>query len=151
MKKLPAIDILRAKFAYDPESGVVWNKLQGRRAGTVTKQGYRKIKIDDSQYQEHRIIWMLVTGDDPGELTIDHINRISTDNRWDNLRICTIQDNKMNGSGRGIYFDKRRGNWSAKLKHQGKLLHIGTHRCPLIARVMFEEASRSYRGEYSGC
>ena len=151
MKRLPTIEILRERFSYDPDTGEVWNKLQGRRAGKVTKQGYRTIKIDDSQYQEHRIIWMLVTGADPEDKVIDHINRIGTDNRWCNLRICSQAQNKMNASGRGIYKDKRRGIWVAKIRHKGHLHHIGADKCPLIARVMFEEASRLHRGEYSGC
>ena len=39
-----------------------------------------------------------MTGDDPGDLQVDHINRHKDDNGWHNLRLLTGSDNCYNRS-----------------------------------------------------
>ena len=55
------------------------------------------MKLDGKNYLKHRLIgiqWIL--NDDPDNKTqIDHINRIRTDNRIENLRWVTHQENAM--------------------------------------------------------
>lgn len=54
-------------------------------SGSLDRDGYLIIKVKGKQYKAHRIVWLLHHGDFPnGE--IDHINRIRTDNRIENLR-----------------------------------------------------------------
>ena len=45
--------------------------------------------------QIHRIIWKWVTGEEPG-YTIDHINRIPSDNRIRNLRVADWSTQMLN-------------------------------------------------------
>ena len=45
---------------------------------------YRKLTFDREIYLSHRIIWMWMTGEDPGEMEVDHIDRDRFNNRWSN-------------------------------------------------------------------
>lgn len=55
---------------------------------------------------------------------VDHINGNRLDNRKCNLRICTKQQNKMNiPIYKGYY--KYKNKWIAKIKKDGKQIHLG--------------------------
>ena len=152
MKKMPTLDIIRSRYSYDPETGVVTQKLTSKAVSGRCKRGYGRVRIDKQYYQLHRVIWVLMTGDDPGDKLIDHINRDPTDNRWNNLRLVTVSQNQQNTTGWNIYRDKREGRskpWRATIRHEGKLQVIGTYACPLIARLAFEDKAKDIRGDYS--
>lgn len=76
----------------------------------------------------HRLI-----ADTPAHLQADHINRRRLDNRRCNLRNVTGSVNTRNQgisprntSGfRGVTWDKSRGKWQAKTKHQGRWIFLG--------------------------
>jgi hypothetical protein len=75
----------------------------------------------------------MVTGNDPGESTIDHINRNPLDNRLKNLRLADSSLQNRNQGKRansvsaykGVCFDKSKGKWKAKAWLSGKTKHIG--------------------------
>jgi hypothetical protein len=82
-------------------------------------------------YMAHRLAWRMMTGDDPDELTIDHINRNPFDNRWENLRLADNslqQRNKRNrgeSTHKGVCFDRSRGKWLAQVKVNGGCKNLG--------------------------
>ncbi len=100
---MPKLMLDRAKQAihYDPETGrLTWLVDEGKRrvgkeAGGSLMKGYKRLRIDKEQYSHHQVAWLLVTGEWPAS-SIDHINRIKTDNRWDNLRLATQSQNNAN-------------------------------------------------------
>lgn len=55
--------------------------------GSLDKYGYLIIKVKGRQIKAHRLVWFLCNGDFP-KYEIDHINRVRTDNRIENLRIA---------------------------------------------------------------
>jgi len=74
-----------------------WNgKYAGRPAFTcVDPRGYSKGMIDQKMVWAHRVALALRDGEWPqGE--VDHINRNKRDNRIQNLRVVTHQQNAMN-------------------------------------------------------
>jgi hypothetical protein len=93
---------LRALLDYDPDTGVFtwrnprtyWHKV-GDVAGSVNGRGYRILGICGRYYAEHRLAWFYVHGAWPTH-TIDHINRVRTDNRIANLRDVTMRENNLN-------------------------------------------------------
>lgn len=64
---------------------------------------------------------------------VDHVNRNTLDNRISNLRIASHSQNNMNKSLQsnntsgvtGVRFDKNRNKWVAKIKKDGKTIHLG--------------------------
>ena len=144
MNIMPTAERLLALFEYNAETGVLTRKRTGN---TVTT---RNVKIGrKEQYLKHRVIWVMMTGKDPGEICIDHIDRDPSNNRWINLRLATHQENMQNYSCKGVTYDKRRNKWRAQIQHEGRKQHIGYCDCPLLARMMYMEKSRELRGEYS--
>ena len=100
IKQLPSLEKLQAVFKYNPETGILTrdDKPVGCRGNGC---GYT-VKLDYVLYRVARIIWKLQTGNDPGDMYVDHINRDPYDNRWENLRLVTQQQNQMNRSGGNI-------------------------------------------------
>ena len=63
--------------------------------GTIA-QGYQKVFIRSKPYLLHRLILQSFTPvEDPSNWTVDHINGIRTDNRLENSRWVTGEDNTM--------------------------------------------------------
>ena len=96
---------IEAFLKYDPQTGnLTWlargipkfdNKLAGKTAGTIRATGYLQIRFDKKTYLAHRVAWRLAHGNWP-ELEIDHINGDPSDNRLENLRVCTTLENRRN-------------------------------------------------------
>lgn len=136
-KPLPSASHLREILAYDQDTGELrwrsgkagWTKA-GRMAGYVDHRGYINVCIGGLTYRAHRLIWAIVTGNDPGHLHIDHINRNTGDNRFSNLRIVPQSLNLQNTSIRkdnssgfvGVGYSKKDKKWLARLKVGGKFV-----------------------------
>jgi hypothetical protein len=92
------VERLRELLTYDPETGELRWRVTRRRAakgslaGTLNRNGYRNIEVEQRCYKAHRLAWLYVTGEWPKE-TIDHINCKRDDNRWANLRQATTAEN----------------------------------------------------------
>ena len=100
--ELPSKEILEDLLEYNPETGELKFKANGKQAGTEQNTGIR-ICINYKRYLAHRLIWVLMTGEDPKELTVDHINRDNKDNRWANLRLATQEEQNLNRGFKGYY------------------------------------------------
>lgn len=110
MKKNTIPEVVKELFDYNPKTGVVlwkghkYKKHNGKPAGTRRKDSEGLIlqfTVDGKQlrFQGARIIWYLHTGEDPGDFCIDHINGDRNDNRFQNLRLATHQQNNWNRRG----------------------------------------------------
>jgi len=68
-------------------------------------------------------------------VVVDHINGDKLDNRKQNLRICTQQQNTFNSklpvtnnSGiKGVYWCNKRLKWVAQISHNGKTIPLGRY------------------------
>ena len=99
--------------------------------------GYIVTDIDRSPIRMHRFIL-----DYDGELQIDHWDRVRHNNQKENLRYATNQQNSFNKDTLGVYFDKSRNKWVARLVMDGKnMLHkrFETFNDALIARLNAEQ------------
>ncbi len=139
-RSLPPLSRLNELFSLDHETGELTWKVRrrgvkvGARAGSFNKSnGYRNLMIDGVNYREHRVIYYMATGHDPGSLHIDHIDTDRANNRPSNLQLVTNQVNtqaqtvsKYNTSGfTGVSFYKQTDKWQALIKIDGKKKHLG--------------------------
>ena len=108
--KIIPIEAAKDRLSYEGTSGfLTWktrpNKQSGDgRAGSVDAHGYRVVHIDGTSYKAHRVIWSIMTGEQP-PCEIDHIDRDRGNNRWDNLRDgtnCVNQTNRPHKTAYGL-------------------------------------------------
>ena len=156
MISLPSVELLRERFNYDEHTGVVTYKVSpkvsaiktGETAGSLTVRGdYYKVIIDKTTYMLHRIIWKLVTGQDPGELEIDHHNRNGNDNRFQNLRLATIEEQEANKIKRGTA--KCGNRFNARILIEGKRITLGCFDTEEQAHKAYQLKCKEVRGEFA--
>ena len=131
VRPLPEADELRKVFSYDPESGALKRRGQKKPITTETPEGYISVKFKAKKWPAHRFIWKIQTGEDPEIL--DHINGVTNDNRWTNLRSVSDRENSrnraistLNTSGvTGVHWHKVNKKWTARIKIKGRWLYIG--------------------------
>ena len=88
-------DYIRNHFKY--ENGIITRNDRKGGMGSFDKDGYLIIKIKGRQFKAHRLAWFLVYGEFP-KSELDHINRIRSDNRIENLRESNRQQQNKNKS-----------------------------------------------------
>ena len=147
MKRID-ITAIKAVVNYDPETGEFTRIKSGRVITSKDKDGYIRINIGNARYSAHRVAWALHNGEDPGDITVDHINGVVDDNRACNLRRATASQQSANKRG-SLGIGKRYFGWIAQTKHQGRNIWIGTYDCPLMARLAYEDKMRELHGEYA--
>jgi hypothetical protein len=105
---------------------------KGTIAGTTASKQYRTIRILGKTHAAHRVIWLIVHGHCPKH-KIDHIDGNPLNNRIENLRDVTADENNRNmkrpnnnTSGHiGVYWDKTRSRWAAFIKVGRKQTTVG--------------------------
>lgn len=88
---------------------------------------------------------------------VDHINRDKTDNRKNNLRLCTQQKNLRNSSIKsnnssgvtGVGFDKKYNFWRARICIGYKNIHLGYFDKKEDAIKARLRAEKKYYGEFA--
>jgi hypothetical protein len=90
-------------------------------------------------------------------MEVDHINCNTLDNRKENLRICTHEQNtqntkihKDNKSGyKGVYYAKWAHKYRAEIQHFGKRVKLGYFDTAENAWLAYCKASKDFHGEYA--
>jgi len=151
---------LRENF-YIKDGDLYWKKSPARRiksdtrAGGYDGYGYRKVRFKGKLHLVHRVIWAIHHDEWPnGE--IDHINGIKDDNRIENLRLVTSQQNKANTgirshntSGfRGVSYYKRIDKYRATIGVDGNHIHLGYYPTPEEASRVYKETTKEWFGEF---
>lgn len=105
-----------------------YNLLRGRKPYLIN--GYPCISIDNKHVKVHH----LVMGKPRKGLEVDHINRDKMDNRRENLRFVSRQENNLNRGAWGksgercVFLDKtckRNKPWKVEVKRHGKKFTLG--------------------------
>jgi hypothetical protein len=168
IRALPSVEYLRECFSYDPESGLlkwktrprnhfstykgwaVWNANNAKvRAGNVKPNGYRRVIINGVSYQEHRIIYKLIFGAEPGT-SVDHIDGNPSNNKAKNLRAASHTEQKWNAHIRrdnssGFRGVSRAGSrWAARINNK----HLGCFASREDAAAVYETVARKLHGKF---
>ena len=95
------------------------------RTNKPNSQGYIEIRIGAKLYRAHRLIMLAFVGE--SDQDVDHINRIKTDNRFENLRYCTNRENGLNTDRSDIAkgYTWNQNKWRAQIRINNKTKYLG--------------------------
>jgi hypothetical protein len=150
----PSYDYVNSILRYDPETGILtwrerprehfatvgvwkrWNtRYSGTEAGALREDRntfYRKINIDGRFYKAHRLAYLLFWGVWPKK-DIDHVDGDGLNNRWDNLRDVSHEENHRNARKKsnntsgvnGVCWHKARKKWHTRIQVDGRNVCLG--------------------------
>lgn len=159
---LPNLEQVGATFGYDPITGALTWKICtsnrapiGSPAGSRNASGHIMVTFFGHRIFAHRIGWFLTYGAWPGE--IDHKNRNPSDNRIENLREVTHQQNIINRklqsnnkTGlRGISWDQNRKKWRAAIGINGRTTTIGRYKTKSEAQTAYFQKAKEIHGIFN--
>ena len=152
---------LKKWLHYDPQTGIfTWAITHspvkaGDVAGSIHHSGYVVIRHFGKLYIAHRLAVLYMTGDWPNE-EVDHKNGKRSDNRWINLRQCSVSQNRMNNlmdlnytsSITGVRWRENDKLWIARINVRGKDVYLGCFREKDPAVAARRMAEDKYFGEF---
>lgn len=170
------LEWIRAKFTYESDTGILRHAhddpglffKKGDPAGFQKRCGYLAVSLHNTaiglrhrQVTVHRIAWFLHHSEWTTE-NIDHVNLDKLDNRIENLRLATLQQNSVNSAKRrtwcgkpclnrlkGAYLCKKNGRWYSTIKLNGRTIWLGWHSTEEEAAAAYATAALKHHGEYA--
>ena len=155
MKLIP---LTQGKFALvdDAEAGKVlpWKWYAQKDKNTFyAKRCVRKPDGTRMKLQMHRVI-MGITNH---SIQVDHRSGNGLDNRRSNLRVATHGQNQRNAAKRkdntsgmrGVGWNKHAGKWQARIRANGKRIHLGYFTDIAAAKAARTAAELKYHGQFS--
>lgn len=144
-----------SEYFYYQDGKLYWLSTN-KEAGYIHGSGYVRVGLQGRSYAAHRIIYELHYGPIPEGYEIDHINHDRIDNRIENLRLVTHQQNNCNRTLQsnnktgvsGIHWDNRRCKYVVRITVQGHKYHIGyfnTFEEAVTARKQAEVSNRFHK------
>lgn len=151
-------------YSYDPvNGGLIWKAYKdprrsgrakiGNKVGGDDGHGYLMCMLLGHKFKVHQVVWLICHGEFP-KMSIDHINRNRRDNKIDNLRLATDQQNMFNIHAStkkyvGVRKDDKGHGYSANIGHNNKKIYLGYFKTKEEAYEAYVKASREIRGEFS--
>ena len=148
MTELEKCQLAKEKgFTYCPVSGEI-KGIYGKLITNKDTQGYTMVQLDieGKKYSiiGHRLAWFLHYGTLPIN-SIDHIDGNTSNNKIDNLRDVTNQQNQWNQTkAKGYSWDKSANKFRAAIKINGKKKHLGLFQTEQEARNAYLRAKETY-------
>lgn len=150
---------IHALFEYK-DGALYWRKHNGKcpagtRAGYKNTNGYVQIGIRGKRYYAHRLIYMLFHNQLPEFL--DHIDGNRSNNRYENLRPATANQNMHNRkrsvnntSGvKGVAWAEHANKWLAYCWVDKKQYHLGYYADLAEAAEAVKVFREKHHGEYA--
>lgn len=152
----------RRIYAYDSEiGGLVWiahsnpahpgRAKIGSRVGGDDGHGYLMCKLLGSSFKVHQVVWLMHKGQFPGS-PIDHRDRNRRNNRIENLRLASDQQNMVNTKKSlrpycGV--SKAPTGFNARIQVGGKKIYLGFFTSADEAASAYRAACKQIHGEFS--
>jgi len=144
--------LTRGKFAivdpedYDLLSRCKWCAVKDSNTYYAVRSRQNK------QIRMHREIMKV-----PKHLVCDHINHNGLDNRKNNLRICTKQQNTHNQKPRktgtskykGVDWNKRQRKWRARIYYESRCHYLGYFNNEIDAAKAYDKKARELFKEFA--
>lgn len=159
---MPSQEELKDLFDYHPDGCFIRKKARGtQKVGSICRgkredSGYRRMPINHNLYLAHRLIWKWHNGTEPEFL--DHINRNRDDNRIENIRQASKNENcrhqgipANNTSGYigvGANKSKHGGAWIASIAFNGNKISLGYYPSIKQAVMVYNDACAKLHGEF---
>lgn len=155
---MPSMTIAGREVLYDEEDAchVVGKNWVVRVSGNTAY--LQRCLYEEGSYAGYESLHRLIAGCPEG-MVVDHVNGNGLDNRRENLRICSQQQNlrnrkihKNNRSGfKGVYYDSgcTRRPWRAEIRANGKKIGLGYFVDPEEAHKAYLDASAKLHGEFA--
>ena len=149
-------EMLRNIFDYNPNTGVLRRRKNGKIAGYKTRNGVMRVFVLCKSFSVHRIAFAIANNRWP-TLEVDHINGNPSDNRIANLREVSHKDNMRNiGVHRdsrtgilGVSLCKRLGKYQALISNGSKQIHLGYFIDKEDAAAARRAAELKYHGKFA--
>lgn len=129
----------------DDETSTAWLGVTINKQGYITVMRYRS-RTNKSSLGRHLL-------KAPKRLYVDHINGNSLDNRLENLRLVTPQQNNFNVKDntkrklpKGVVLI--RGKYRAQIGHNRQSINLGTYLTPEAASQAYKNKAKELHGEY---
>lgn len=124
---------------------------QNKRGG-----GYFFVRLWKNNKCYYRQVSRLVLNAPPNK-RVDHKNRIKTDDKEQNLRLCTNTENAWNtvfsrgkSMHRGVAFHAQTGKWCARIRVGGGIrLWLGYYKTEIEAAIAWNRAAKKHHGEFA--
>ena len=157
------IEEIKNALAYDPETGIFHWKIYragtaraGDKAGVRKKRGWIEIQVFGKRYKAAVLAWAIMTGEWPS-LEVDHVNTVRDDDRWENLRLATRQQNCINRRSvneyglKGVQFLRRctKRPWKARIMVNGEHINLGFYATKEEAHEAYCRGAAKYHGEFA--
>lgn len=156
---VPTTEDVSAVFYYDEDMGALFRHDTGALARTPHFRGYWQVSFDCRTHLEHRLIWVLANGVIPDGYTIDHKNGDRKNNRIENLRLATREeqlrnipphkDNKTGLKGVMKSNNLKKVSYFATIRVNKKNLYLGRYATPEEAHAAYCEAAHKHFGEFA--
>lgn len=130
-----------------------WSRL------TNSFYAVRNSKTDIYKKRKTLLLHREIMGITETKIHVDHKNHDTLDCQRQNLRPCTHSQNMMNKSKayknsnsgiRGVRLDIRSGRWQARIRINGKGVHLGMFSNMEDAKSAYASANQKYFGEFGG-
>ena len=131
-----------------------WTATLVRRKERTYVYAKRSIKKGKGEYRNQYMHRFLLNA--PEDMHVDHINRVTLDCRMSNLRLATRSQNATNRVGSrpsrsgfiGVDTMKN-GRFRARLRVNGKIVHVGVYKTPEEAARAFDTKAKEVRGAFA--
>lgn len=125
----------------------------GKLAGNINSNGYCRVWVNKKLYDSHRIIFLMFHGYIPEN--VDHIDGNPLNNKIENLRPATREENNRNAKKRkdnvtgvkGVYLYK--GKFIAHIRFKGKQNYLGSFSTIEEAKQRVEHFREKYHKDFA--
>ena len=132
------------ELVYKKDMGRGSKAKKGTKAGYISPlDRYKQVTVYKRKYKLHRLIYVYHHNIIPEPMQIDHIDGNRLNNRIENLRMVTYQENCWNKKAtKGYFYCKRTDKYRVQIAVNNTKIEIGRFKTPKEARKAYLEAKK---------